>query len=105
MVQGIMASREVEALASSVAEYLTGSRNHMGRSPLQERMQIEISGMAAIIVKEVIDSMPEIRDRIEAMAQAAVVRALADDEYLRSVVAKAMGEGLGQLLRERELDR
>lgn len=100
-----MAERAVEALASTVVDYLTGARNHMGRSPLQERLQIEISGMAAVIVKEVIDSMPEIRDRIEAMARAAVVRALADDEYLRKVVAKAMGEGLGQLLQERENDR
>lgn len=99
------AAEEIKA-ARQLAEFLTtvNPRGYTNKTPLQERMETEITRMATEIAQEVIANSPQIREVLRGKVMAVIQRVLRDDTWLNSTVTDAVARAISKLALERQQD-
>lgn len=92
--------------AHKLAEFLTtvNPRGYTNKTPLQERMETEITRMATEIAQEVIANSPQIREVLRGKVTAVIQRVLRDDTWLNSTVTDAVARAISKLALERQQD-
>lgn len=79
--------------ASMLTSYLT-ERSGSGKSTLEIAVQEHITKMAREIAAEMVAATPALRERLEALTQDVIRRALADDRTLYRGMVTAVAEAL-----------
>jgi hypothetical protein len=89
-------------IARELSSFLMGrGAGFGGRSALEQRVQTEIYSMASRIAAEIVESVPELEERIREMTRQVVMAALNDDEMLRDTVVRAVSGALGKYVAEK----
>jgi hypothetical protein len=87
--------RTQEQAASELSKFLLAS-NYNGVSPLQEIIQAQITAMGRAIAQQVITDSPAVVEQIQAAAHGIVLKILADDTWLNTMLVQSIAKAIGQ---------
>jgi len=91
-----MTSPSESAAARQLAEFLTQRGQYSSSSYLEDRVRIEIKGMAAAIAREIVESTPELGEIVRRKTREVVAAALREDSWLGERVVEAVAGALRQ---------
>jgi hypothetical protein len=88
--------------ASALTQFLVkrGS-GYDSTSPIEREVQVQITRMMNTMARDMIDSMPELRDAIGERLRQVIAQALRDDAWLSESITKAVAQALTGLAIQR----
>lgn len=91
-----------QELARDLANYLTTKSGYNSLPPLEQMVRDRISTMARSIADSVVETAGGLQELIRRESEKAIMTALADDKFLKGIVAKSVAEALVTRYRESE---
>lgn len=86
--------------AQELTKYLLNRERYGGKSPLEERVQVEISAMAREIAADIVAENPQLREVIGRRVRDVVAQVLRDDAWLGDTVVQAVAKALHKFVSE-----